>query len=105
MRKSFSSSRNADNRLPFFFWKGFALNSSSFSWMALLSSSKVKNFRFLSAARIHVSRTFTVPSAFGLSLLSVITDKKDYRRKNVIGNSMKDSQNTPMFRYLQRYFF
>lgn len=30
---------------------------------------------------------------------------KDYRRKNVIGNSMKDSQNTPMFRYLQRYFF
>lgn len=30
MRKSISSSRNADNRLPFFFWKGFALNSSSF---------------------------------------------------------------------------
>lgn len=30
---------------------------------------------------------------------------KGYRRKNVIGNSMKDSQNTPMFRYLQRYFF
>ncbi|WP_246599238.1 hypothetical protein [Sellimonas caecigallum] len=76
MRKSFSSSINADNRLPFFFWKGFALNSSSFSWMALLSSSKVKNFRFLSAARIHVSRTFTVPSAFGLPFLSVITDKK-----------------------------
>lgn len=39
------------------------------------------------------------------NILSVITDKKDYRRKNVIGNSMKDSQNTPMFRYLQRYFF
>ena len=37
----------------------------------------MKNFRFLSAARIHVSRTFTVPSAFGLSLLSVITDKRD----------------------------
>ena len=44
--------------------------------MALLSSSKVKNFRFLNAARIHVSRTFTVPSAFGLNFLSVITDKK-----------------------------
>ena len=25
---------------------------------------------------------------------------KDYRRKNVIGNSMKDSQNTPIIRYL-----
>jgi hypothetical protein len=28
----------------------------------------------------------TAPSAFGLSFLSVITDKKDYRRKYVIGN-------------------
>ena len=25
---------------------------------------------------------------------------KDYRRKNVISNSIKDSQNTPMIRYL-----
>ena len=25
---------------------------------------------------------------------------RDYRRKNVIGNSMKDSQNTPIIRYL-----
>ena len=25
---------------------------------------------------------------------------KHYRRKNVIGNSMKDSQNTPIIRYL-----
>ena len=44
-------------------------------------------------------------SSVGFSLLSVITDNTYYRRKNVIGNSMKDSQNTPMFRYLQRYFF
>ena len=98
MRKSFSSSMNADNRLPFFFWKGFALNSSSFSWMALLSSSKVKNFRFLNAARIHVSSTLTVPSALGLPFLSVITDKKDYRQKNVISNLILNKRYNRMFR-------
>lgn len=66
-QKSFSSSRNAVNRLPFFFWKGFALNSSSFFRIAVLSSSKEKNFLFRKAARIQVSITFTVPSALGLS--------------------------------------
>lgn len=43
---------------------------------------------------------------YGTAILPAKVRKpKFYRRKNVIGNSMKDSQNTPMFRYLQRYFF
>ena len=42
----------------------------------------------------------TVPSTDAFSCLSVITDNKDYRRKNVIGNSAKESQNTLVIRYL-----
>lgn len=68
IRKSFSSSWKALSLLPVFFWKGLALNSESFSIMAVLSSSNEKNWRFLRAAMIQVSITRTVPSAFGLSL-------------------------------------
>ena len=46
----------------------------------------------------------TVFSTEAFSFLSVITDKKDYRRKNVIGNSVKDFQNTPTVRHLLSLF-
>ena len=43
---------------------------------------------------IQVDTWPTLPSALGLSFLSVITDKKDYRRKSVIGNlSLKKRYN------------
>ena len=47
---------------------------------------------------IHVEILPTEPSTFGLSLLSVITDKKDYRRKNVIGNPSLNKRYNRIFR-------
>ena len=45
---------------------------------------------------IHVETVETEPSATGLSRLSVITDKKDYRQKSVIGNlSLKRNKYGP----------
>jgi len=40
----------------------------------------------------------TLPSAFALQRLSVITDKKDYRRKNVIGNPSLNKRYNRIFR-------
>jgi len=49
-----------------------------------LSSIKEKNLRLRSAAIIHVEITPTVPSAFGLSRLSPIRDKRDYPQNHII---------------------
>ena len=54
--------------------------------MAAFNSASEKNCSFRKAAVIQVDILPTEPSTFGLSLLSVITDNKDYRRKNVISN-------------------
>lgn len=63
-----------------------------------LKTGVIKNTR----AELVLNRSYhEMAEHYGTAIIPARPVKpKDYRRKNVIGNSMKDSQNTPMFRYL-----
>jgi hypothetical protein len=76
-------------RFPGRFLKGLLFSSSSFSCTASLASAREKNFRSRRAAVIHVETNLTDPSAAALSFLSEMSDKKDYRRKKIIGTLCK----------------